>query len=152
LMIAVDTSILAYAEGMNDPARTKQAQELLHSLDPDRLIFPAQVLGELFRILMRKARWTAAAASGAVSAWADMGTVSETAESTLVSAMDLAVAHQLQIWDAVVLQSAAEAGARVLLSEDMHQGFRWRGVTVVNPFNPESYEPLIAQYRLIDRG
>ena len=29
---------------------------------------------------------------------------------------------------------AAEVGCRLLLSEDMQDGFSWRGVTVVNPF------------------
>ncbi len=149
-MVGVDTSILAYAEGMNEGVRTDQAREILHALDPERLVFPAQVLGELFRILVRKARWTAVEASIAVSAWADMASVSPTTAGTLVSAMDLSTAHHLQIWDAVVLQSAAEADARVLLSEDMHHGFRWQGVTVVNPFQPGAYEPLLLQYRLID--
>ena len=30
--------------------------------------------------------------------------------------------------------SAAEAGCRLLLSEDMHDGFIWAGVTVANSF------------------
>jgi predicted nucleic acid-binding protein len=79
-----------------------------------------------------------------------MGTVSSTGATTMMAAMELATAHRLQIWDAVVLQSAVEANARVLLSEDMHHGFRWRGATVVNPFRPGHLEALILQYRLID--
>ena len=48
-------------------------------------------------------------------------------------AMDLCVAHQLASWDALVLNVAAEGGARLLLTEDLHPGFSWRGVRVVNP-------------------
>jgi predicted nucleic acid-binding protein len=47
--------------------------------------------------------------------------------------MDLCVAHQLTSWDALVLNVAAEGGARLLLTEDLHHGFSWRGVRVVNP-------------------
>jgi predicted nucleic acid-binding protein len=47
--------------------------------------------------------------------------------------MDLCVAHQLASWDALVLNVAAEGGARLLLTEDLHHGFSWRGVRVVNP-------------------
>ena len=58
----------------------------------------------------------------------------ETSSETLLSAMDLAVDHQVHIWDAVVLAAAAGADCRLLLSEDMQNGFTWRGVTVVDPF------------------
>ena len=47
--------------------------------------------------------------------------------------MDLCVAHQLANWDALVLNVAAEGGARLLLTEDLHHGFSWRGLRVVNP-------------------
>jgi predicted nucleic acid-binding protein len=52
--------------------------------------------------------------------------------------MDLCVAHQLASWDALVLNVAAEGGARLLLTEDLLPGFSWRGVRVVNPL----IEPL----------
>jgi hypothetical protein len=52
----------------------------------------------------------------------------------MLSAADLASDHQLGIWDAVILSAAAQAGCRVLLSEDLQHGFTWGGVTIVNPF------------------
>ena len=57
--------------------------------------------------------------------------------------MDLAVHHVLSIWDAVILSAAAAAGCRLLLSEDLQDGFTWNGVTVVNPF-PGRRHPLLA--------
>jgi predicted nucleic acid-binding protein len=49
-------------------------------------------------------------------------------------AADLATDHRLGIWDAVILSAAAQAGCRLLLSDDLQEGFTWAGVTVVNPF------------------
>ena len=49
-------------------------------------------------------------------------------------AMELSVNHQLSAWDAVILSAAADAGCRLLLSQDLQDGFTWSGVTVVNPF------------------
>jgi predicted nucleic acid-binding protein len=46
----------------------------------------------------------------------------------------LACDHQFEIWDALIVSTAAEAKCRLLLSEDLHDGFVWRGLTVVNPF------------------
>jgi predicted nucleic acid-binding protein len=48
--------------------------------------------------------------------------------------MELAVAHKFALWDAIMLAAAAASGCRVFLSEDMQDGFTWRGVTIRNPF------------------
>jgi predicted nucleic acid-binding protein len=53
----------------------------------------------------------------------------------MVAAADLATDHQLGIWDAVILAATSKGGCRLLLSEDLHEGFTWAGVTVVNPFS-----------------
>ena len=56
--------------------------------------------------------------------------------------MDLVVDHKLRIWDAVILAAAAESQCRLLLSEDLRDGFTWRGVTVVKPFAAKRNELL----------
>ena len=60
-----------------------------------------------------------------------------------LAALDLAVDHRLQFWDALIVTVAAEARRRLLLSEDMPDGFLWRGVTVVIPF-AEPLHPRLA--------
>ncbi len=40
--------------------------------------------------------------------------------------------------------AAAEAGCRLLLSEDLQEGFTWGGVTVVNPF-AATVHPLLEE-------
>ena len=62
----------------------------------------------------------------------------------MLAAMDLAVDHQLSIWDAVILAAAAETGCRLVLSEDMQEGFAWRGLTVANPFADQRHALLQA--------
>ncbi len=45
--------------------------------------------------------------------------------------------NRLSVWDAAILDAAADAGCELLLSDDLQHGFRWRGTTAVNPFlNP----------------
>ena len=61
----------------------------------------------------------------------------------MVSATDLVSDHGLTIWDSVVLAASAEAECRLLLSEDLQEGFTWRGVTVTNPF-AQKLHPLLA--------
>jgi len=42
-------------------------------------------------------------------------------------------AHQLSIWDSLIVEAAADAGCDILWTEDLATGSTIRGVTVVNP-------------------
>lgn len=132
--VAVDTNILAYAEGVNGRQNKQAAIALLQALPPESTLLPVQALGELFSVLVRKARRSRADASAAVLSWGDAFPLIETSNDVLLAATDLAQAHQLSLWDAVMLSAAADARCRLLLSEDFQDGFTWRGVTVANPF------------------
>ena len=79
-----------------------------------------------------------------VLSWMDAFEVETTTADAWPGAMDLCVTHQLSSWDALVLNMAAQSGARLLLTEDMHPGLCWRGVRVVNPYSREP-DPLLAQ-------
>jgi predicted nucleic acid-binding protein len=143
MRIALDTNILAYAAGVNGQAKKQEALELISRLpQPDTLV-PVQVLGELFRVLVRKGRVSPALARTTVLRSQDTYPLIETSSAVFLSAMDLAVDHQIGIWDAVILSAAAAARCRLLLSEDLHEGFTWGGVTVVNPFAAKKHELLM---------
>ena len=143
MRIALDTNILAYAEGTNGTEMRDRTLELLQRLPPDAVVLPVQTLGELFNVLVRKAKRRRGRAREAVLSWSDAYPTVETNPAVMLSAMDLASDHGLSIWDAVVLSASAEAGCRLLLSEDLQDGFTWRGVTVVNPFSAKRH-PLLA--------
>lgn len=140
---AFDTNVLAYAEGTNGAAMKKRALDLLTRLPPDSVVIPVQALGELFNVLVRKAGRRPAEARASVLAWQDAHDTVPTSSSVMSRATDLAADHRLSIWDAVILSAAADAGARLLLSEDLQDGFTWSGVTVVNPFAAKPH-PLLA--------
>jgi predicted nucleic acid-binding protein len=144
MRLALDTNILAYAEGVNGAPMKKAALQLLEKLPEGATLLPVQTLGELFSLLVRKAGRTATQARAAILAWRDAFPLIETSPAVILAAADLATDHQLNIWDAVILSSAAEAGCRLLLSEDLHPGFTWRGVTVANPFATTKNELLAA--------
>ncbi len=143
MRVALDTNVLAYAEGVNGSARKKSALAILEKLPPDETFVPLQALGELFRVLVRKAGRTPARARDAVLSWQDAFSSIETSAGVLASAMDLSAGHNLGIWDAIVLSAAAAAGCRYLLSEDLQDGFTWNGVTVVNPFVSSAMERVL---------
>lgn len=137
MRIALDTNILAYAEGLGDALRCGTALQLVEQLTSNEVVLPAQTLGELTRVLISKAGRSPSQAREAVLGWADSFDVADSTWFAFQAAMDLMVDHQLQMWDALILSVAAENHCRLLISEDFHDGFTWRGVTVVNPFTEQ---------------
>lgn len=144
MRVALDTNILAYAEGVNGASRKRSVLKLIERLPQADTFLPVQALGELFHVLVRKARQNPARARKAILGWQDAYPVIETSSEVMLSAADLATDHQLTIWDAVILSAAAAAGCRMLLSEDLQDGFVWRGVSVANPFGHHKDELLSA--------
>lgn len=143
MKIALGTNVLAYAEGAAGAAMRDRALELIQRLPQESVVLPVQTLGELFNVLVRKVKRRPTRARAAVMSWRDAYPVVETTGAVMVNAMDPAIGHSLSIWDSVVLAASAEASCRLLLSEDLQDGFTWRGVTATNPFAPMLH-PLLA--------
>jgi predicted nucleic acid-binding protein len=147
--VAVDTNIVAYAEGVNGDVDAARATDLLDRLPDASIVIPNQVLLELFNLLHRKAGRTRGEARRIVSRWIGGYQLVATTSELVATAMEVAVEHQLQIFDAMILATAAESGCALLLSEDMHEGFAWNGVTVTNPFQAKRHVWL---EMLLDEG
>lgn len=141
--IAFDTDILVYALGLNDVDRAEKARALREAIGPERALIPAQALGELFHVMVGKFRQDRADAARICELLAASATVSAATEATLAEAIRFASAQGLQVWDALILLTAAQAGCRMLLSEGMQHGFVHHGVTVINPF-AEPAHPMLA--------
>lgn len=143
MRVALDTNILAYAEGIGDETRCNAAFFLIEQLPGNAVLLPTQALGELMRVLTGKAKRTPDAAREAVLAWSDSFEVADSTWPAFQAALDLMVDHQLPMWDALILAVAAENRCRLLLSEDFQNGFTWRGVTIVDPFAAQR-SPLLS--------
>lgn len=141
--VAIDTNVLVYAEGLNDASKRDLALAALEALPPESTFLPVQTLGELFHVLVHKAGRTRREAGAAVLSWGDAFPLIDSSNDVLLAATDLAQTHQIGLWDAMILSAAADARCRLLLSEDLQEGFTWRGVTVVNPFRAQRH-PLLA--------
>lgn len=146
MKIALDTSILAYAEGAGTDARCAAARSLLDELASSEVLIPAQALGELYRVLTGKLRRDAETVRNALLDWSDAYEVADSTWPVFQAAIDLACDHRMQIWDGLILSVAAENRCRLLLSEDLQHGFTWRGVTVINPFEHARHPLLIEAY------
>ena len=144
--IALDTNIIAYAEGIDDPERQTQALRILNGVPRELFLISIQVAGELFNVLTRR-RVPREIAKERVQFWKQTLAVMDTTQTLMDASLDLAEEHRLRIWDAVILAAAAEARCELLLSEDFQDGFAWRGVTVANPFAAKPHPKLASLLR-----
>jgi predicted nucleic acid-binding protein len=137
IRVAVDTNILVYNAKVerhpDDARKIETCGKLLRQLNEQAaLVIPVQVLGELYSVLTRNGR-TREFAGQAVLTLAESFVTADSTHAAFRSALELATTHKLQFWDALILNAAAEAGCSILLSEDMGEGFTWRGTVVINP-------------------
>ena len=131
--VFLDTNVLVYAFDTSD--REKQARALaVLAQHPDATI-STQVLLEWFAAVTRKLTppMPPAAAQKGLESLAKLSVATADAE-LVVRAAQTSVEYQLSIWDAMVIEAAAIAGCRVLLSEDLNDAQVIRGVRVQNPF------------------
>jgi predicted nucleic acid-binding protein len=142
MRLALDTNVLAYAEGVNGATMQDVALAIVSKLPTSETFLPLQVLGELFNLLVRKSARSQQQARSSLLVWQDAFPVIEISRNVMLTAIDLASGHHFKIWDAVILSAASSAGCRLLLSEDLQDGFTWNGVTVVNPFSKTPHELL----------
>lgn len=144
MRIAIDSNVFGYAAGIgSDAAKRDTAGRWLKGVRAADVVMPSQVAGEFYNILVKKGGTPPILARKIVQDWADVFGLAVPTQTTMRSALEGARFFNLQIWDALILTIAAEAGCALLLSENMQNGFQYSGVTVANPF-AETLHPLLA--------
>jgi predicted nucleic acid-binding protein len=136
----VDTNVWVYAVDASDTAKQARAIEVLERETREGgVVVSAQVVGEYYVTVTRKLA-TPVAPEDALEDVRDMMRQSVVAlDARLVEAAVVgAQAWRLSYWDAMLVVAARTAGASRLLSEDLQDGRVIDGVTIENPFRPES--------------
>lgn len=131
-----DTNVLVYCMDAGDPERQARAIErFARACEQDTVVLSAQVLQEFYAVTTRKLQpaLSPSAAQAQIERLASFEVVGSSATSVL-EATKLAERHQLQWWDALILEAALRAQADVLVSEDGQHGQRFGKLTVENPF------------------
>ena len=144
--VALDSNILVYAELEPESDKGRRAADLILQAARDGLI-PIQVLGEFLRAVQRRSPPSFEDAIRQAALYRAAFLTSPTTDAVMTLAAELALAHQLQVWDGVVCAASAKAGAKVLLTEDLQDGRMLEGMRLINPFvsrNDQAIERLFA--------
>jgi predicted nucleic acid-binding protein len=145
-LIAFDTNILIYASEMDDPeGRNLIALGLMDKVAARGAIVPLQVVGEYINACRRKQVSSLQMACERANLWMDIYVAPATKPNDYIEAAGLLTSFNLQYFDALILTVARNAGAMLLLSEDMQDGLEVEGLKIVNPFVATN-ETLLADY------
>jgi predicted nucleic acid-binding protein len=122
------------------PSAEQQAQldallEIPQSTRYSRLLISIQVLQEMYVNVTRKIPQplSLAAARGLVNLYR-VWQVGVPSVETLLHASEIQDRNQLSCWDAMIVATAVQGGAEVLLSEDLNHGQVIEGIQITNPF------------------
>lgn len=148
MRIALDSNILVYLAGgerrPGDDAKIATARSTAgHLLASATVVVPIQAIGEATRVLREKYRRSPEHVAAAFESWIEIYETVSTDSESMARGLDLATIHHFQHWDAIIVAVSADAECSLFLSEDMQDGFVWRGLTIINPF-ADPLHPLLA--------
>jgi predicted nucleic acid-binding protein len=141
--VFVDTNVLVYARDAREPAKRARAVAWLELLWREQLGRSSmQVLSEYYVALTRKLEPRVAPAE----AWDDVSALmawrpQPSDEALLKRGREIEQRYRLGWWDCLIVAAAQVQGCALLLSEDLHDGGVYGGVTVRSPFTLGVNEP-----------
>ena len=129
-----DTNVLVYCTDPRDKKKQDQALRLVQraSLNGEGIV-STQVLIELYQALGRKLRVPDVQRLALIQAYTAWPVI-DSDLALVTAAMEKSVRHQINIFDAMVVEAALRSGATTLYSEDMQHGQRFGELTLINPF------------------
>jgi predicted nucleic acid-binding protein len=132
----VDTNIFVYAFDTSTGEKYERAKRLVQNLWNEQSgCISIQVLQELYVSLTHKVRQPvgseiAAQIVGDLSKWQ----VHIPDVKDVIAAIRLHQQYQISFWDAMIIQSAVQAGCDIVWSEDLSSGQVFGNLKVVDPF------------------
>jgi len=133
--LSLDSNILFYTIDADAGDLQEKARAIVRrAAQGHDCILSLQTLCEFFHSTTRKGKLTAAQAVAHVEDWQTLFPVVAATPATLRLAMRAVEQHGLSFWDAMQWAVAKQAGATLLLSEDLQHDRELEGVRFRNPF------------------
>ncbi len=134
--VFVDTNVLVYAYDIDAGRKHQIAVNIMKDLwRSGRGILSTQTLQEFFVTVTGKtaSRLEAAVAEEILKRLAKWDIVTNSM-ATVFAAIELQKRYKFSFWDSLIIASALEGGAGMLLSEDLSDKQKIEGLVINNPF------------------
>jgi predicted nucleic acid-binding protein len=124
--------------------RHERALQILDMAVRRQCVLTLQALAEFFHATTRKRMAARAEAAAQLRDWTTEFPTVSADSAALWTALEFVVDGRFGWWDALLLATAERHGCEVLLSEDMQDGVRFGGVTVLDPFAGDELPEAVA--------
>jgi predicted nucleic acid-binding protein len=132
--IFIDSNVFLYAADEGIALKSARSGDWLRYLLQTGLgVANLQVLNEVTNVLIKRGGMRPEAVFSIVDGYALFGFGAINVE-TVAAARIIHFENGYSWWDCLLLASAIELQCRFFLSEDMQDGHRIRGLTIINPF------------------
>lgn len=142
---SLDTNILVYAADVAAGEHHQRALEILDRAVRRDCVLTLQALAEFFHAATRKRRVARTEAAAQLRDWATAFPTVSADPGALWMALEFAADGRLSLWDALLLATADRHACEIVLSEDMQDGARFGGVTILDPFVGEALPARVAE-------
>ena len=127
--VAFDTNVLVYW-ATQDPLRVHKSEQLVLA----GATLSVQVLNEFTRVALSKLKKPLAEIRVVLDSVRLTSSIVPITVSTHERGLDILERYRMNVFDAMIIAAAVDAGCTTLWSEDMHHGLRIDGLTIRNPY------------------
>jgi predicted nucleic acid-binding protein len=145
---SLDTNVLVYAADLDAGVRHERALQILDRAVHRDCVLTLQALAEFFHVTTRRQMMARADAAAQLRDWATEFPIVTADSEALFTALEFTVGGRFSWWDALLMATAERHGCEILLSEDMQDGSRLGGLTVLDPFVGEKLPERVAELLL----
>ncbi len=134
--VFIDTNVLVYAYDIDAGYKRQIASDIMKDLWlSGRGILSTQILQEFFVTVTGKisSPLDAVVAEDIIKKLSKWDVVTNKME-TIFSAIELHRRYKFSFWDSLIIASAIEGGAATIMSEDLSDRQKIKGLTIRNPF------------------
>ena len=134
--IFVDSNIWIYLFASDEKSKNEHARKLIadSTAKGNIIVVSYQVINEICAVLKRKKQFDESKIQFVVETMFDLCIVQNFSREILLRASVLRNTMSLSYWDSLIVASAIESDCKYLTSEDMQNGQKIDGVTIINIF------------------
>jgi predicted nucleic acid-binding protein len=133
--LTLDSNILVYSVDKRAGARYQLAMQIIAVAARADCLLTLQAVSEFFVVVTRKQLLARDRAADLIRHWLDVFPQALASAGSVRTALSDAAVGRAAYWDALLVATAAEAGCRMVLTEDMQHGSTLHGVEIHNPFD-----------------
>ncbi len=137
--IFIDTNLLVYTLDNSNSSKRSKARDVLRTIvEKHQAVISTQVIKEFYVVATKKLGADLIIVKNLIHNFHNMEIIVNDL-GLIEQAIEISVISRLSFWDSLIIAAAEKANCEYIFSEDLNSGQIYRGVTLLNPFEEDSW-------------